>query len=83
MEPIQLAKELRQAYEVARRNEATCQVLLFGIRYAEDLENCGAPLKKIVELSGIGKGYVSEVSKGVKLARYVEIKEGEWHNGRS
>ena len=66
---------LRAMYDGAKRNEAACQVHLFGIKYAKELQECGCPLKEIVQLSGISMGYLSEVSKGVKLAQYVELKE--------
>lgn len=75
MVKAELAALLRAMYDGAKRNEAACQVHLFGIKYAKELQECGCPLKEIVQLSGISMGYLSEVSKGVKLAQYVEPKE--------
>ena len=75
MEAAQLAAILRQMYDSAKRNEAACQVHLFGIKYARELQNCGRPLKDILLLSGISMGYLPEVSKGIKLAKYVEVKK--------
>lgn len=75
MVKAELAALLRAMYDGAKRNEAACQVHLFGIKYARELQECGCPLKEIVQLSGISMGYLSEVSKGVKLAQYVELKE--------
>lgn len=75
MVKAELAALLRAMYDGAKRNEAACQVHLFGIKYAKELQECGCPLKEIVQLSGISMGYLSEVSKGVKLAQYVELKE--------
>ena len=80
MDDIQLAAELRRMYDGAKRNEAACQVHLFGIRYAEELRRCGVPLRQVVEASGISMGYLSELSKGVKLARYVRPREVEPHS---
>lgn len=77
MVPAELAARLREMYDGAKRNEAACQVHLFGIQYAEELHRCGCPLKEIVQLSGISMGYLTEVSKGVKLAQYVELKKRE------
>ena len=71
MNDMELAESLRGMYNNARRNEAVCQVNLFGILYAEELKNSGCTIKHIVELSGIQSGYVSEISKGMKLSRYV------------
>lgn len=75
MLPAELAARLRDMYNGAKRNEAACQVHLFGIKYAKELQACGCPLKEIVQQSGISMGYLSEVSKGVKLAQYVELKK--------
>ena len=77
MDAETLAAELRKQYENASRNEAACQIHLFGIRYAQELQSCGVPLKRVLELSGVSMGYLSEVSKGIKLARYVQLKKSE------
>lgn len=74
MTDMELAEILRSMYDHAKRNEAVCQVNLFGILYAEELQNCGCTVKHIVELAGIQSGYVSEISKGIKLSRYVVPK---------
>ncbi len=76
MEEHELASKLRSMYENARRNEAVCQINLFGIIYAKDIQAGGCTLKHIVELSGIGKGYLTEISKGIKLSKYVALREG-------
>ena len=84
MNDRELAAELRSMYDQAKRNEAACQIHLFGIKYAEELLQCGSPLKHILELSGIPHGYLSEISKGIKLAQYVTIrKEGNEDAGNS
>ena len=70
-----LAGILWEKYQGASRNEAACQVHLFGIQYAGVLRECSWPLREIVKESGIGMGYLSEVNKGIKLARYVQLKE--------
>ena len=71
MTDMELAEILRSMYENARRNESVCQVNLFGILYAKELQSSGCTIKHIVELSGIQSGYVSGISKGIKLSRYV------------
>ena len=70
-----LAGILREKYQGASRNEAACQVHLFGIQYAEAQRECSRPLRERVKEPGIGMGYLSEVNKGIKLARYVQLKE--------
>lgn len=71
----ELASVLRGMYEDARRNEAVCQINLFGIMYADEIRNNNYNLKAILEESGISKGYLTEVSKGIKLAKYVAVKK--------
>jgi hypothetical protein len=77
LEDYELANKLRSMYDSARRNEAVCQINLFGIMYAKDIQDGGYSLKHIVELSGISKGYLTEISKGIKLSKYVVLKEGD------
>ena len=82
MEDYELANKLRNMYENAKRNEAVCQINLFGIMYAKEMQDSGYSLKHIVQLSGINKGYITEISKGIKLSKYVipknmeELKKG-------
>lgn len=77
MEDYELANKLRNMYDRAKRNEVVCQINLFGIMYAKDIQDGGYSLKHIVELSGISKGYLTEISKGIKLSKYVVLKEGD------
>ena len=74
MDEQELATTLRAAYDNAGRNEAVCQMILFGIFYTRDIQSCGHTLKHMVALSGIPLGYVSEISKGIKLSNYVAPK---------
>ena len=76
MDDTELAAELRRMYESAGRNEAACQVHLFGIKYARELQSSGYTLRHILELSGVSMGYLSDISKGVKLSKYVVLKDG-------
>ena len=71
MHQKEMAKILRGKHTPATRNEALCHVNLSGKKLAEELKNSGCTIKHIVELSGIQSGYVSEISKGMKLSRYV------------
>lgn len=71
----ELAMELRQRYDKAKINEATLETHLFGIDYAGEIKSNAYNIAKIVELAGLGKGYVAEISKGIKLAERVERKE--------
>ncbi len=69
-----LGELLRESYDSARRNEAVLQIHLFAIRYAEEITKNHYSVKAIAEAAGM-PGYVAELSKGIKLAEYVEIKD--------
>lgn len=70
----ELAAVLKRMYENAKRNEAVCQINLFGILHADEIKNNGYNLKNILKMSGISKGYLTEISKGIKLSKYVMVK---------
>ena len=53
MNDMELAEILRSMYDNAKRNEAVCQVNLFGILYAEELQSSGCTIKHIVESSPV------------------------------
>lgn len=76
MDKAELAEILRERYEKAKRNEAAMEIHLFGIEYAKEIQEGGYPVMELVELAGIGRGYATEVSKGMKLSSHVKILEG-------
>ncbi|MBB4124640.1 HTH-like domain-containing protein [Martelella radicis] len=74
MNETQAAKILRSDYErsEARREQATA-VHLFGIRYAVEL--VGLSLENILKRAEMPTSYKTEIRKGMKLARYVVLRE--------
>ena len=70
----QLGAELRKMYNDAQRGESVAMIHLFGIKYANEIKNCKCSNKDIVTVSGISKSYVTELIKGVKLSKFVDIK---------
>ena len=70
-----LALALKNMYE-SNLNDGPTMIRLFGIKYAEELKKCEASNKEIIEISRIDKGpsYQAEISKGIKLAKYVTLK---------
>ena len=76
MTPHKLGAILFNRYNGALRGEKTTMIHLFGIKYADDIRDCGASVTEIVRLSGIDESYNTEVSKGVRLARYVVPRAG-------
>lgn len=70
----ELARILREKYDSAKCKEISLQVHLFGIEYGEVIKEKGYKVSKMVEMAGLEKGYISEVSKGVKLSSYVVLR---------
>jgi len=75
MTPEALGATLHDMYENAKRNEAVCQIHLFGIIYGEMIRQSGIRLQDILTASGLSAGYLPELSKGVKLAKYVRLRQ--------
>ena len=70
----ELAKILKEMYNNAPQNEMVAMIHLFGIKYGSlILENNFNP-KNIIEAAGMKSSYESEIRKGIKLSKYVEIK---------
>lgn len=69
-----LGNELRQMYENAPENEKTTMIHLFGIINGDTILDNYLNVTEIVRASGIQSSYQAEVSKGVRLSKYVEIK---------
>jgi hypothetical protein len=59
-------------YFNSKAGETGAMIHLFGIEYADD-KNSGATFKEIAELAHIRPSYATEISKGVKLAKYVKV----------
>ncbi|MDD3463375.1 MAG: hypothetical protein PHW07_07025 [Sulfurospirillaceae bacterium] len=69
-----LATELKKMYTSASQGDKTTMIRLFGIKYAQQLKECEASMTEIAELSEVGASYHAEISKGIRLAKYVKLK---------
>jgi len=69
-----LSIELRNMYENAQKGDGTTMIRLFGIKYANELKECAASMTEIATLSEVGASYHAEISKGIRLAKYVQLK---------
>ena len=58
----------------APKGEKASMVHLFGIKYSEEIKECKVSTKEIAKAADINESYGTEISKGVKLAYYVDIK---------
>jgi len=56
----------------AARNEKVTQIHLFGIKYAEQIE--GMSLPELLILADMQESYQTEIRKGMRLARHVEVR---------
>lgn len=68
----ELSETLAEMYNNALKGESVSMIHLFGIIYADEIKKYG--VKEIVEGSGLNASYGTEVSKGIKLAKYVKVK---------
>lgn len=78
MDAQELANRLREMYENGRgRGRAVTMAILFGIRYAGEIEASGASPADIVRRAGMNpNSYGTEVNKGCRLADYVTVRPG-------
>lgn len=66
------AKILETMYKNADSGDKVTQIHLFGIKYANELQNMS--LHQVAVLAGISPKYNTEISKGRRLSKYVEIR---------
>ena len=62
---------LKEMYDGAPPGEKAISVILFGIKYARELE--GVPTTALVARSGVRSSYDIEVNYGKNLATYVKV----------
>ena len=49
-------------------------IRLFGIKFAEELKECDCSMGEIAKLANIGENYHADISKGIRLSKYVKLK---------
>ncbi|MGG0175806.1 HTH-like domain-containing protein [Gottfriedia acidiceleris] len=69
-----LAKILNEMYSNAPEGDQVAKIHLFGVKYADCILRNNYKATEIVRLSGINQSYATEVSKGIKLSKYVVPK---------
>lgn len=70
----ELGKILREMYDNAPKGYQVANIHLFGVKYAEVIIENNIKATDIIRVSGLKESYSAEVSKGIKLARYVAPK---------
>jgi 5-methylcytosine-specific restriction protein B len=74
MTKADLAQKLNNMYYNAPKGEKVSMIHLFGIKYSEEIKESNASTKEIAKAANINESYGTEISKGVKLGHYVDIK---------
>ena len=65
---------LREMYTNAPQGYQVANIHLFGIKYASVIQRRNYKVSEIVKASGLNPSYTTELSKGIKLSRYVVPK---------
>ncbi|MBE4907863.1 hypothetical protein IMZ08_07325 [Bacillus luteolus] len=73
-----LASKLNEMYSNAPEGDQVAQIHLFGVKYADLILRNNYKATEIVRLSGINRSYAAEVSKGIKLSKYVVPKDKKY-----
>ena len=71
MDLQELGEKLHDMYFNSEDGEAVAMIHLFAVKYADEILACGESMKTIAITAGLQESYGTEISKGVKLARYV------------
>lgn len=77
MNIIDLAKELDLFYEIGKtRKDCNAFIQCFGIKYANVIQEQGIRPEDIIDKSSLrGTTYATELRKGMKLSKYVCLKD--------
>lgn len=73
----ELERELEEMHKNANRDKSA-QVILFGIKYAKELEELkrqGISPEKLAQCVFKNTPYATEIRKGMKLAKYVCLRK--------
>jgi hypothetical protein len=70
----ELAAQLNQMYFNSNDGEAVAMIHLFGIKYANEIRDSKVSMKSIAKAANINESYATEISKGVKLSKFVLVK---------
>jgi len=74
MELKELGKKLSDMYHNAPSGDKVAMIHLFGIKYANEIKQYKFSKKDITKQANIHASYITEIMKGVKLAKYVREK---------
>lgn len=69
-----LGSTLHKMYFGSADGETVAMIHLFGIKYAQHIRESRESMKAIAKAAGIPESYGTEISKGVKLSKFVTPK---------
>lgn len=70
----ELGSELNKMYSNSNDGEAVAMIHLFGIKFAKEIIESRESMKSIAMAANIRDSYATEISKGVKLSKFVGLK---------
>lgn len=70
----ELGAILNDMYSNSLDGEAVAMIHLFGIKHGGEIISEGYTASEIVRAAQINPSYSTEISKGVKLSKYVDVK---------
>lgn len=68
-----LSKILNEMYFSANKGEKVTMIHLFGVKFSNEIESSGLTASEIVKGSNLSDKYITEVRKGMNLAKYVSV----------
>ncbi|MEG0944650.1 MAG: hypothetical protein RSF86_13545 [Angelakisella sp.] len=69
----ELGRKLREMYETKGANKST-MIHLFGAIYYDEMRSNNIKATEVVRAAQMPESYHSEVSKGMNLAKYLQLK---------
>lgn len=69
-----LGNVLKEMYNSAARGQQVTNIHTFAIFYAKAIEENRISKKEILRVAGLAESYQTELSKGINLAAYVDVK---------
>ena len=71
----ELGSILKNMYENSK-GDKTAMIHLFGIKYADEIRNNSYTPRELLQIAQMPESYFAEINKGIKLAKYVIVKDG-------
>ena len=71
----ELGTILNAMYNNVPMEDSALMIRLFGIKYAAEINKDNHSAEEIIKASGISELYLYELSKGIKLSKYVNSKQ--------